>query len=121
MLSQPEVDRLANGRIYSAPQALANGLVDRVGTLEDAVGLLEDRLGVSESRVVAYHRPSERRRNIYARAMGGAPFGSSATTPGQFGPSASGGLAADALSGLLQRPGFHYLWWPGLRSLGSGG
>lgn len=80
-LSPAEVDRLANGRIYSAPQALANGLVDRVGTLEDAIGLVEDRLGVSESRVVAYHRPSERRRNIYAQATGGVPFGVSATSP----------------------------------------
>ena len=120
-LSPAEVDRLANGRIYSAPQALANGLVDRVGTLEDAIGLVEDRLGVSESRVVAYHRPSERRRNIYAQATGGVPFGVSATSPGRFGPPASGELATEALSGLLQRPGFHYLWWPGLRSLGSGG
>ncbi len=120
-LSQAEVDRLANGRIYSAPQALENGLVDRVGTLEDAVGLLEDRLGVSESRVVAYHRPSERRRNIYAGATVGAPSGLSATTPGGSSGASSAGLAVDALSSLLQRPGFHYLWWPGLRSLGSDG
>ena len=120
-LSQTEVDRLANGRIYSAPQALENGLVDRVGTLEDAVGLIEDRLGVSQSRVVAYHRPSEQRRNIYARAMTGVPFAADSVARGPGGPVCSTGGAVDALSGLLQRPGFHYLWWPGLSSLGTGG
>ena len=31
------LDRLATGQIYSADQALANGLVDRLGFLEDAV------------------------------------------------------------------------------------
>lgn len=119
-LSQAEVDRLANGRIYSAPQALENGLVDRVGTLEDAIGLIEDRLGITQSRVVAYHRPSEQRRNIYAGAPGAMPFGVNGASAGYGASAASTGLAAEVVGGLLQRPGFHYLWWPGLRSLGSG-
>lgn len=32
-----EVKKLADGRIYTAQQALDNGLIDRIGTLEDAV------------------------------------------------------------------------------------
>jgi protease-4 len=122
-LSLEEVTALANGRIYSAPQALENGLVDRIGTLAEAVGLIEDELGVSASRVVAYHRPNEQRRNIYARAMPGLPFrtlsemhsggAGAATIPAE-------GFAALGLRDLMRRPGFHYLWWPGLLSVGSG-
>lgn len=117
-LTQEQVAALADGRIYSARQALANGLVDRVGTLENAVGLIEDRLGVSASRVVAYHRPSAPRRNLYARALPGLPMGlGGVALPLQ----AAGveGLATDVLGRLLGRPGFHYLWWPGLSALGA--
>jgi len=36
-MSVKEVKKLADGRIYTAQQALENGLIDRIGTLEDAV------------------------------------------------------------------------------------
>ena len=119
-LTGEEVTALANGQIYSAPQALANGLVDRIGTLEEAIGLLEADLGVSASRVVSYHRPNEQRRNIYARATPGLPF----RTQSEFGSASAGGVSAEdlavfGLADLLRRPGFHYLWWPGLLSMGS--
>lgn len=113
-LDRGEVDQLANGRIYSAPQALENGLVDRIGTLEDAVGLIEDRLGVTETRVVAYHRPSEHRRNLYTRSRH--------ATPQAAGSGLGAGVAQawtmPGLSDLLRGPGFHYLWWPGLETYG---
>jgi len=120
-LTSEEVTSLSDGQIYSAPQALGNSLVDRVGTLEDAVGLIEDQLGVSSSRVVAYHRPSEQRRNLYARATPGLPIRAlpamTGVTTGAVSPE---GLASIGLGRLLRRPGFHYLWWPGLISLGAG-
>ncbi len=120
-LTAEEVAAVANGRIYSAPQALANGLVDRVGTLEEAVGLIEARLGVSSSRVVAYHRPNETRRNLYARAMPGLPMRVLPAMTGQASGAVSPqGLATIGLGSLLRRPGFHYLWWPGLNGLGAG-
>lgn len=38
-----EVKKLADGRIYTAQQALANGLIDEIGTLEDAIaGMMSD-------------------------------------------------------------------------------
>jgi protease-4 len=123
-LTPDEVIALANGRIYSAPQALENGLIDRIGTLEDAIGLIEDRLGISSSRVVAYHRPNEQRRNLYARAMPGLPMRTFPAMPGMTSGSvmriSAEQLAALSLGNLLRRPGFHYLWWPGLLSVGSG-
>ena len=64
-LAPEDVARLADGRIYSAQQALANGLVDRIGDVEDAVDLARTRAGVEEARVVTYHRPREYRKNLY--------------------------------------------------------
>lgn len=106
-LSSPDVERLANGLVYSATQALEHGLVDRIGSLEDAVIRLETKLGIEESRVVAYHRPREVRRNIYAQA--------SAWAGGDW-AGAGGAMSRIGLDQLLGRPGFHYLWWPGLRN-----
>jgi protease-4 len=108
-LTPEKVAALANGQIFSAPQALQNGLVDRIGTLEDAVSELEGEIGVSRSRVVAYHRPSEIRRNLYTRASGGGPRLDGLSALAQAGPSPLSRLAR-----ILARPGFHYLWWPGL-------
>ncbi len=111
-LDREAIERLANGRIYSAPQALANGLVDQLGTLEDAVSLLENRLGVRESRVVAYHRARKPRRNLYTRAIGHPLRVAAPRLSGLAMPHAAG------LQELLRRPGFHYLWWPGLGGAG---
>lgn len=105
-LDANEVAALANGRIYSAPQALENGLVDRIGAMEDAVGLLSDRMGAPDVRVVAYHRPNRPRSNYYMQAPG-------LVGPPPLDPATMG----QALAPLLGRPGFHYLWWPGLSGL----
>ncbi len=123
-LDAEQVAALANGRIYSAPQALENGLVDRVGGMEDAVGLLSDRIGAPEIRVVAYHRPNRTRSNYYMKAPAFGASPSFAGAPPFFGaPPLSGAPPLDAatmgqaLGPLLARPGFHYLWWPGLGGL----
>lgn len=116
-LTPEQVESLANGRIYSARQARENGLVDSIGTLREAVRALADRVGAPNVRVVAYHRPNVPRRNLYMRSRAPAGFGVSGGDP-------LGGEAWSALAGselvreLLVRPGFHYLWWPGLRGLG---
>ncbi|MCH2172258.1 signal peptide peptidase SppA [Myxococcota bacterium] len=67
-LSAAQVDELADGRIYSAPQALANGLIDGIGYLEEAVERAEKRAHLTESRVVTYHRPREYRDNLYTHS-----------------------------------------------------
>jgi len=107
-LSAAEVAKLADGRIYSAPQALENGLIDQIGTLYDAVGVLEQRLGVEQSRVVTYHRRREIRRNLYTRAMRSPSLGGGSA---EFSAEA---WALKRLEQILARPGFQYLWWPGL-------
>jgi protease-4 len=94
-LTQERVNVLADGRIYSADQALEDGLVDRIGYLEDAVKLAEARAGVESSRVVVYHRPDEYRNNIYSRS-----------------PVSPAGVEVNLLPSSFEplAPGFYYLW-----------
>ena len=44
-IDKEELIPLADGRVYTATQALNNGLIDEVGTFEEAVGDLMDYLG----------------------------------------------------------------------------
>jgi protease-4 len=96
-LDRAQVDALSDGRIFSARQALDLGLVDDIGGIDDSVKALQDRIGAPEVRLVRYHRPQEWRRTPYDR-----------------GPAVPV-LKVDLGAWLtpLQRPGFHYLWWPG--------
>ena len=95
-LQRERVTALADGRVYSAPQALANGLVDELGYLEDAVAALEKSANLTESRVVVYHRSNQRRENIYSQA----PNLSVQVTNVNLLPIHASELA----------PGFYYLW-----------
>lgn len=48
---------LADGRIYTAKQAVENGLADEVGSYDDAVAALQAELGV-ECEVITYEPPA---------------------------------------------------------------
>lgn len=45
------VKKLADGRIYTAKQALDNGLVDQIGTLDDAVSDMKKNYGLEDCQV----------------------------------------------------------------------
>lgn len=97
-LPEDRVRAAADGRVYTAEQALRLGLVDRIGYLEDVVALAKERAGLTEARVVMYHRPKEYRANIYSAT----PTPSTAeSTLAQFAAALGGG-----------GPRFLYLWWP---------
>lgn len=69
-----EADRLLqDGRIFSAPQALAGGLVDRVEYLEDTIENVVRRTGIGEATVVVYRQPNDHVRGIYSHAQDVAP------------------------------------------------
>lgn len=51
-----KVDALADGRIFTAQEALASGLIDRIGYLEDAVAEAEQLAKVPKAKVVRYQR-----------------------------------------------------------------
>ena len=53
-LNRAQVEELATGQIYTARQALENGLADKTGFLEDVVKDLETELGLSSARIVVY-------------------------------------------------------------------
>jgi protease-4 len=97
-LSSDQIRKLADGRIYSGEQAMANGLVDGIGYLDDAIELAKRTAGVSEARVVVYRRPGEYRNNIYSRWLLEGGFG----------------LPSLDMMGLLRggTPQFMYLWMP---------
>jgi protease-4 len=95
-LDEARVRALADGRIYTAQEALDLGLVDRIGYLEDAIALAKEAAGLKEARVVTYHRPRQYRATIYSGGDGPAP----AWTP------------ADLARLVVSGPRFLYLWWP---------
>src|SRR5262245_19053086 len=88
---------LADGRIYTAEQALGHKLVDRIGYLPDAVAAARAAAGVDEARVIVYKRPREYRATYYARADTDA--GAFATLSQLVGLAGAG-------------PRFLYLWLP---------
>src|SRR6266705_100559 len=49
--------KVADGRIYTAQQALDLKLIDRIGYMPDAVEVAKRAIGVDEARVVVYRRP----------------------------------------------------------------
>lgn len=68
-LPPERIRALADGRVYLADQALANGLVDGVGYMQDAVDAAKARAGLEEATVVLYVRPGGARpTHLYAAA-----------------------------------------------------
>ncbi|MDD3579589.1 MAG: signal peptide peptidase SppA [Desulfobacca sp.] len=72
-LSRAEVLKCADGRIFTASQALAHRLLDSIGYLDEALELAKDQAGLKEARVVRYHRPETYVNNIYSLMPGGPP------------------------------------------------
>jgi protease-4 len=49
-MARPELEKIAGGRIWTGRQALANGLVDELGTLDDAVAAARKMGGMAEDK-----------------------------------------------------------------------
>jgi len=96
-IPEDRVREFADGRVYTAEQARALGLVDRLGYMDDAVAMARQAAGLTEARVVMYQRPREYRANYHSAAPGPAPA-ETALTP------------RSAVAGA--GPRFFYLWWP---------
>ena len=98
-LDQDNFTRLADGRVFSGPQAKELGLVDCLGNLNTAIELAKQAAGLSKARVVMYHRPADYRANVYSRAR----------LPGPITQFNLFNLTASQFSDL-QGPQFMYLW-----------
>lgn len=88
---------LADGRIYTAQQALGHRLVDSIGYVPDAIDAAKRAAGVTEAKVIVYKRPREYRATYYAQARTEA---GALDVVAQFAASAGVG------------PKFLYLWAP---------
>ncbi len=96
-LSPDQARHVADGRIYTAQQALELGLVDQIGYMPDAIEAARRAAGVDEARVIVYHRPREYRATYYARSQA----------------TAESDVPLAQLATLLGAgPRFLYLWWP---------
>jgi len=94
-LTLAELKKLADGRIYTAEQALKGQLIDKTGYLDDVIAGIRKNVGDDKARVVTYYRPGSYKGSIYA----GADAREGLTE--MFG-------GMDALSG----GSFMYLWKP---------
>ena len=60
-MTVPEVDRIAQGRVWSGCEAVAINLADEIGTLEDAIdwaiASIEDGSDVSDIAIASYPKP----------------------------------------------------------------
>jgi protease-4 len=95
-LTEAQVRTLADGRVYTAEQALEAKLVDRVGYLDDAVSEAKARANLSKAKLVMYSRRPAKIENPYS-AQSQAPA-----------------LPAGELEQAGSLLGFHcyYLWEP---------
>jgi len=98
-IPEDRVRTFADGRIYTAEQAKALGLVDEIGYMDDVVAAARKAAGIEEARVIMYQRPKDFRANFYSAAP--APVPGLETSLQQLTALVSG-------SG----PRFLYLWWP---------
>lgn len=71
-LKAEAVRTLADGRVYTGTQAVANGLADAEGDMKTAVAEAKKRAGLKAAKVVMYDRPWGHKANVYSAAgLGG--------------------------------------------------
>ena len=100
VLSLEEIRDLADGRVYTATQALKLKLIDEVGYFDEALARVFSLARIASARVVAYTYYPKRQSNLYASKM---------ENPSLFDQKS----IADALPTL--RSGFYYLWLPQMK------
>ena len=99
-IDKVKLQELADGRVFTAEQALREGLIDRIGYLDDGIEWAREMADMQRGRVVIYHRSSGYKPNAYGVAAAG--------TDG------SGPLINVELPDWLDTGGaqFLYLWQP---------
>jgi len=100
-LTKEKIRELADGRVYTATQALQNGLIDRIATMRDTIGEIKERIGARSIKLVTYNRVTQYKPNYYAEAP------AAASHDVNF-------LKFDTHGSLMPpTPQFMYLWAPG--------
>ncbi len=72
-LTEKDIERLADGRIYSADQALEAGLIDRISYLDDTIESLKRYLNLEKATIITYRRPGTYSGTIYSGTSSPSP------------------------------------------------
>ncbi|MBN1969581.1 MAG: signal peptide peptidase SppA [Candidatus Delongbacteria bacterium] len=73
-ISDEELENIAGGRIWTGEQALSNGLIDEIGSLNDAINYAVSQSGVTDYSVDYYPEPLTIADKI-SKSFGQLPFG----------------------------------------------
>jgi len=101
-LDREAVKKLADGRIYSAQQALKEKLIDKIGYLDDAIEIAKEESGIREAKVIMYRRPGTYKNNIYSKIIPSQPINFNLIN-----------LPDERIISSYFTPKFMYLWAPG--------
>jgi protease-4 len=100
-LTLESLQKIADGRVYTASQALESKLIDEIGYFDRALKKILELSGIPKANVIAYTYYPKRKTNIYAASLEGTnPFESKSLQ--------------EAVQSL--RSGFYYLWHPQLNN-----
>ena len=72
-LDRKTLEKLADGRIYTAEQALDARLIDRVAYLDETVAAMKQKLGLDRASIITYYRPGGYKGTIYSGLPEGSP------------------------------------------------
>lgn len=75
LLTEREVRTLADGRIFTAEEALRAKLIDGTAYLDETIGAMKKDLKLETAKVVTYSRPKTFTSNIYSEYQGEALHG----------------------------------------------
>lgn len=69
-IDQRKLRELADGRVYTAAQALEHDLIDRIGYADDGVKWAKELADIGKMKLVIYHRPMAYKPNVYGTSAG---------------------------------------------------
>ena len=98
-LSREDLEKITDGRVMTAPQALEAKLIDEIGYFDTALQRMLDLASLPEAKVISYTYFPKRKTNIYATSLKSEPL-----------------LESASFSDMVQslKTGFYYLWHPQL-------
>jgi len=68
-LTMEQIKVLADGRVFSAEQAVEEKLIDEIGYLDEAIEMVKKRAAIDKAKVIVYHRPYSYKNNIYSQMI----------------------------------------------------
>jgi protease-4 len=97
--SKEELRPIADGRIYTAQQALELKLIDEVGYFDRALEKVKSLANITDARVITYTHYPKKKTNIYAKSLDNSTL-----------------IDTKDFKDLFQslKSGFYYLWLPQL-------